>query len=318
MPDNALLTVEHVSKRFKVGRRVLHAVEDVSFDLPPGTTLGLVGESGSGKSTLGRIVLRLIEADAGRVLFQGQDLGKLSQEAMRKQRRYMQVIFQDPLASLNPHMTVGRAIEDALIVQQIGTKQERQEMVDEALRKVGLSPAVRDAFPFELSGGQQQRVGIARALSVGPRLIVCDEPISSLDVSIQVQIVKLLKDLQQDMGLSYIFISHNLGVVRHLSDTVLVLYLGRVVEHAPARELFRNPRHPYTRLLFDSILRIPKSSATRRKFVAIPGEMPSPLAPPPGCPFHPRCPIAVDKCKTEPPPLVEVSADHVAACHLAG
>jgi peptide/nickel transport system ATP-binding protein len=315
--DDNLLTVEHVAKRFKVGRRVLHAVEDVSFSLPQGTTLGLVGESGSGKSTLGRLVLRLLEADGGRIVFQGRDLAQLSQAAMRQARRHMQIIFQDPLASLNPQMTVGRAIEDALIVQQIDSKTERKRLVDEALEKVGLSVAVREAYPFELSGGQQQRVGIARALSVGPKLIVCDEPISSLDVSIQVQIVKLLKDLQRDLGLTYIFISHNLGVVRYLSDTVLVLYLGRVVEHAPARELFKDPKHPYTRLLFESVLKIPKSSTTRRKFTPIPGEVPSPLSPPTGCPFHPRCPIAVDQCKEEAPVLREVNPGHQTACHLA-
>ena len=313
-----LLRVENVSKRFNVGGRALHAVKQVSFDLDAGQTLGLVGESGSGKSTLGRVALRLLEADGGRVVFQGRELGKLSTKELRRERRHMQIIFQDPLAALNPRMTVGAAIEDAMRIQGLYTKAERRRRVDELLERVGLPRQAAQAFPFDLSGGQQQRVGIARALSVGPQLVVCDEPLSALDVSIQVQIMKLLQDLQREMNLAYLFISHNLGVVQYLSDAVMVLYLGEVVEQAPAEELFRAPAHPYTRMLLESILKVPDCEEERRRLVMVPGEMPSPFAPPSGCPFHPRCPLAIDMCRTDKPLQREVAPDHVAACHLAG
>jgi len=315
--DESLLRVDNVSKRFNVRGRLLHAVEQVSFDLDAGQTLGLVGESGSGKSTLGRVVLRLLEADGGRVVFQGRDLGKLSKKEIRLARRHMQIIFQDPLASLNPRMTVGAAIEDAMRIQGLYAKAERWRRVYELLDRVGLPRAAARAFPFELSGGQQQRVGIARALSVGPKVVVCDEPISALDVSIQMQIMKLLQDLQREMNLAYLFISHNLGVVQYLSDSVMVLYLGEVVEKASAEELFRAPAHPYTRMLLASILRVPDSEEDRHPLVMVPGEMPSPFAPPSGCPFHPRCPLAIDRCKTDKPLLREVTQDHLAACHRA-
>jgi oligopeptide/dipeptide ABC transporter ATP-binding protein len=290
----------------------------VSFELDVGQTLGLVGESGSGKSTLGRVALRLLEAGGGRVVFQGRELGKLSKKELRLERRHMQIIFQDPLASLNPRMTVGAAIEDAMRIQGLYTRAERWRRVDELLERVGLPRQAAQAFPFELSGGQQQRVGIARALSVGPKVVVCDEPLSALDVSIQVQIMKLLQDLQREMNLAYLFISHNLGVVQYLSDTVMVLYLGEVVEQAPAEDLFRAPAHPYTRMLLESILKVPDCDEERRRLVMVPGEMPSPFSPPSGCPFHPRCPLAIDCCKTDKPLLRKVAPDHVAACHLAG
>jgi peptide/nickel transport system ATP-binding protein len=312
------LQVDNVSKRFTVGGRTLHAVEQVSFALAAGQTLGLVGESGSGKSTLGRVVLRLLEADGGRVVFQGRELGKLSATELRLERRHMQIIFQDPLASLNPRMTVGTAVEDAMRIQGLYTKAERRRRVDELLERVGLPHEAAQAFPFELSGGQQQRVGIARALSVGPQLVVCDEPLSALDVSIQVQIMKLLQDLQREMNLAYLFISHNLGVVQYLSDAVLVMYLGEVVEKASAEDLFRAPAHPYTRMLLESILKVPDCEEERRRLVMVPGEMPSPFLPPSGCPFHPRCPLAINRCKTDKPLLRTVAPDHVAACHLAG
>ena len=318
MPAEPLLRVELVSKRFTVGGRTLHAVQQVSFDLAAGQTLGLVGESGSGKSTLGRVVLRLLEADGGRVVFQGRELGKLSRKALRLERRHMQIIFQDPLASLNPRMTVGAAIEDAMRIQGLYTKAERWRRVYELLERVGLPREAAQAFPFALSGGQQQRVGIARALSVGPKVVVCDEPLSALDVSIQVQIMKLLQDLQREMNLAYLFISHNLGVVQYLSDSVMVLYLGEVVEQASAEDLFRAPAHPYTRMLLESILKVPDCEEERRRLVMVPGEMPSPFSPPSGCPFHPRCPLAIDCCKTDKPLLRKVAPDHVAACHLAG
>lgn len=316
MSAEPLLKVEDVSKRFHVNGRTLHAVEGVSFELKPGQTLGLVGESGSGKSTLGRVVIRLLEADAGRVVFQGKDLKQLSPKDLRIQRRDMQIIFQDPLASLNPRMTVGGVIEDAMRIQGLYTKAERWRKVDELLERVGLSSRVADVFPFELSGGQQQRVGIARALSVNPKLVVCDEPISALDVSIQLQIIDLLKDVQREMNLAYLFISHNLGVVQYLSDQVMVLYLGEMVEQATAEELFRAPSHPYTRMLLGSILKVPESEEQRRPLVAVPGEMPSPFSPPSGCPFHPRCALAVDRCLTEKPVRREVAPGHLAACHL--
>jgi oligopeptide/dipeptide ABC transporter ATP-binding protein len=318
VPAEPLLRVDNVSKRFNVGGRTLHAVQQVSFDLAAGQTLGLVGESGSGKSTLGRVVLRLLEADGGRVVFQGRELGKLSTKELRRERRHLQIIFQDPLASLNPRMTVGAAIEDAMRIQGLDTTAERRRRVDELLERVGLPRQAAQAFPFELSGGQQQRVGIARALSVGPRLVVCDEPLSALDVSIQVQIMTLLQDLQREMNLAYLFISHNLGVVQYLSDAVMVMYLGEVVEKASAEDLFRAPAHPYTRLLLESILKVPDCEEERRRLVMVPGEMPSPFAPPSGCPFHPRCPLAIDMCKTVKPLQREVAPDHVAACHLAG
>jgi oligopeptide/dipeptide ABC transporter ATP-binding protein len=318
LPGEPLLRVEGVSKRFKVSGRTLRAVERVSFELAAGQTLGLVGESGSGKSTLGRLVLRLLEADEGKVVFQGEDLARLSASKMRARRRHMQIIFQDPLASLNPRMTVGVAIEDAMNVQKIGgSSAERRRRTEELLARVGLPASAAYAYPFELSGGQQQRVGIARALSVGPQLVVCDEPISSLDVSVQVQIIELLRELRQELGITYIFISHNLAVVQLLSDNVLVMYLGEVVERASAADIFSRPHHPYTRALLRSVLKVPESAAARTPLAVLPGEMPSPLSPPSGCPYHPRCPLATSRCKEEKPVLRDVSGGHMAACHYA-
>ncbi len=318
LPREPLLRVEAVSKRFKVSGRTLRAVERVSFELAAGQTLGLVGESGSGKSTLGRLVLRLLEADEGKVVFQGEDLARLSTNKMRARRRHMQIIFQDPLASLNPRMTVGVAIEDAMSVQNIGgSSAERRRRTEELLARVGLPASAVYAYPFELSGGQQQRVGIARALSVGPQLVVCDEPISSLDVSVQVQIIELLRELRKELGITYIFISHNLAVVQLLSDNVLVMYLGEVVEQASAADIFSRPHHPYTRALLRSVLKVPESAAARTPLAVLPGEMPSPLSPPPGCPYHPRCPLATSRCKEEKPVLRDVSGGHMAACHYA-
>jgi oligopeptide transport system ATP-binding protein len=319
VPDEPILKVDGVSKHFKVGGRTLRAVGRVSFDLGAGETLGIVGESGSGKSTLGRLVLRLLEADEGRVVFQGEDLAKLASNELRSRRRDMQIIFQDPLASLNPRMTVGAAIEDAMVVQKIGrSASERRHRTEGLLERVGLQPSAVDAYPFELSGGQQQRVGIARALSLGPKLVVCDEPLSALDVSVQVQIIQLLQELQRELGITYLFISHNLGVVQLISDTVLVLYLGEVVEQAGADELFERPQHPYTQALMRSVLKVPEELEKRAPLVALAGEVPSPLSPPSGCPYHPRCPLAMDRCKKEKPLLRTVSEGHMAACHRAG
>ena len=318
MPGEPLLRVEAVSKRFKVRGRTLRAVERVSFDLGPGATIGLVGESGSGKSTLGRVVIRLLEADEGRVWFQGEDLAKLSDKQLRGRRRHMQIVFQDPLAALNPKMTVASAIDDAMIIQKVGgTAGARRKRTEEMLERVGLPRSAGYAYPFELSGGQQQRVGIARALSLGPKLIVCDEPLSALDVSVQVQIIQLLRELQKELGISYIFISHNLGVVQFLSETVMVLYLGEVVEQASADELFERPRHPYTQALISSVLKVPATAADKKPIVSLPGEMPSPLSPPSGCPYHPRCPLATDRCRNEKPLLRPLSDGHLTACHYA-
>ena len=318
MPSEApMLAVEGVSKDFAVNRRLLHAVRDVSLAVPVGRTVGLVGESGSGKSTVGRLAIGLLPATGGRVVFQGHDLTRLSAKALRPLRHAMQIIFQDPQASLSPRMTVGAALYDAMAIHRLGTPKERWTRIARLWERVGLAPAIGSAYPFELSGGQLQRVGIARALSVNPQLVVCDEPVSALDVSIQLQIIQLLGDLQHEFQLSYLFISHNLAVVEYLSDTVVVLYLGQVVEHAPTEELFRRPSHPYTRVLMDSILRVPQANAARQLLVAPAGEMPSPFAPPSGCAFHGRCPIAVDRCRQEVPALRVIDTQHWVKCHVA-
>ncbi len=319
MPAEAevILSLENVSKDFKVRNRMLHAVDRVSLEVPHGKTVGLVGESGSGKSTVGRLGLGLLPATSGQVVFKGQALTKMSSQAIRPLRRAMQLIFQDPQASLSPRMTVGGAIYDALSIHNIGTPKERWKRVDALMERVGLSAAMTQAYPFELSGGQLQRVGIARALSVGPDLVVCDEPVSALDVSIQIQIIQLLRELQAEMNLSYIFISHNLAVVEYLSDVVVVLYLGQVVEQAPAEQLFSRPSHPYTRVLINSILRVPKPDEPQQKLEALHGEMPSPFSPPSGCTFHGRCPIAQDICRTEVPVLRLLEDGHTVKCHFA-
>jgi oligopeptide/dipeptide ABC transporter ATP-binding protein len=316
MPTNPLLQVENVSKTFRVHGKTLHAVENVSFTLEAGKTLGIVGESGSGKSTLGRMVLRLLESDKGNIIFDGVNLSTLKKNKLRALRQEMQIIFQDPRASLNPRMTAGDAIEDAMAIQKIGTKASRHERMIELLERVGLPHEVQYAYPHELSGGQLQRVGIARALSLNPKLIICDEPVSALDVSIQVQVIQLLRDLQKEFQLSYIFISHNLAVIEYLSDEIAVLYLGEVVEQAPADELFQKPSHPYTQVLLHSILKVPESPDQRQTMLSIQGEVPSPFHPPSGCTFHPRCPFATDLCKSVKPERKNVSEDHIATCHL--
>ncbi len=316
MPSNALLQVENVSKTFRVQGKKLHAVENVSFTLEAGKTLGIVGESGSGKSTLGRMVLRLIESDKGKIIFDGMDLSRIGKKDLRALRQNMQIIFQDPRASLNPRMSVGDAIEDAMAIHKIGTKASRRARVVELLSRVGLPDEVQYAYPHELSGGQLQRVGIARALSLNPKLIICDEPVSALDVSIQVQVIQLLRELQEEFNLTYIFISHNLAVVEYLSDEIAVLYLGEVVEQAPADELFEKPTHPYTQVLLNSILKIPEAPENKQEMHSIQGEIPSPLSPPSGCTFHPRCPFAMDICTTAKPEKKTVSEGHHATCHL--
>ncbi len=316
MSAEPLLRVEGLSKYFKVKKRQLHAVENASFNLHAGQTMGLVGESGSGKSTLGRTLLHLLKPDKGRVVFDGVDLGRQSPEELRRKRNDMQMIFQDPLASLNPRMSVGRSIEDPMIIHNFGSAKERKHRVEELLERVGLSRDLAQTYPFELSGGQQQRVGIARSLALKPKLLVCDEPVSALDVSIQIQIITLLQDLQREMNITNVFISHNLAVVEYLSDYVAVMYLGEIVEYASAEELFRRAAHPYTKVLINSILQIPKEYSGQADFTVVQGDIPSPLYPPSGCPFHPRCPIARDICRVEKPQSRELGDEHMVACHF--
>ncbi len=310
----SLLELTNLTKHFGPVR----AVEDITLAVEAGETLGLVGESGCGKSTLGRTVLRLYEPTSGRIVFDGKDLTALSQRALRPLRRYMQMIFQDPYASLNPRMSVGAAISEPLEIHELGaTKVDRAARVGELLAKVGLRGDAAKRYPHEFSGGQRQRIGIARALACKPTFIVCDEPISALDVSIQAQIVNLLEDLQKAESLTYLFISHDLKIVQHICDRVAVMYLGRIVELAEAKTLYRTPKHPYTQALLSAVPRIdPKA---RKDRIILQGDVPSPLAPPPGCPFHPRCPIK-DKpkaCFTELPKLRVLGNGAQAACHVA-
>lgn len=320
--DAPLLSVRGLTKTFPVTKGILfsrvvgevRAVDDVSFDIAAGETLGIVGESGCGKSTTGRLILRLIDADAGQIKFAGQNIVDLEGEQLRALRRELQIIFQDPFASLNPRMTVHDVLSEPLAVHGLARGAEAEARIQELLRLVGLSSWHAVRYPHEFSGGQRQRIGIARALAVDPRLIVCDEPVSALDVSIQAQVINLLQDLQQRFGLAYVFIAHDLAVVRHIADRVAVMYLGRIVEQAPARELFRRPRHPYTRALMSAIP-IPDPTV-RRQRTTLEGDVPSPLNPPPGCRFHTRCPHATDICRSQTPALKE-EAGHSVACHHA-
>ena len=319
-----LLEVEGLAKHYPVrsgavlARTVGHvrAVDGVSFNLQKGETLALVGESGCGKSTTARLVLRLIEPSAGTIRFEGRDITTLSGQGLRALRRQMQIIFQDPYASLDPRVRVGATLEEPMIVHGIGDGPERQARVAELLRLVGLAPYHADRYPHEFSGGQRQRIGIARALSVNPALLVCDEPVSALDVSIQAQVLNLLASLRDRFGLSYLFIAHDLAVVRHVADRVAVMYLGRIVETAPKQKLFARPLHPYTQALLSAIP-LPDPRA-RRQRQGTAGEPPSPINPPAGCHFHPRCPHAVERCRTEAPGLRTLEAGHQAACHRAG
>ncbi len=296
----------------------LRAVENVDLDIFPGETLGLVGESGCGKSTLGRTLLRLIDPTAGTIVFDGHDITRAKQRPLRPLRRQMQMIFQDPYASLNPRMSVGATLAEPLIIHDLAASAaERRRKVDELLDRVGLGADVANRYPHEFSGGQRQRIGIARALAVRPRFIVCDEPISALDVSIQAQIVNLLADLQEAEALTYLFISHDLKIVQHIADRIAVMYLGRVVELGAARKVYRDPRHPYTRALLSAVP-VPIPGAVSQR-VVLQGDVPSPLSPPSGCAFHPRCPEPnkVPECKTEVPRLRVLGNGCQAACHLA-
>lgn len=311
-----ILKIDSLKKYFPRGEKVLKAVDDVSFTLQPGETLGLVGESGSGKSTLGRAILRLHEPDGGKVFFEGEDLLKLTKEELRMRRRHMQIIFQDPLASLNPQMSIGQAIEDPLIVHRIGSPQERKEKVNKLLEIVGIGSKFYNSFPYEFSGGQQQRVGIARALALNPKFIVCDEPVSALDVSIQAQIISLLIDLRERFSLTYLFIAHDLGVIKYISDRVAIMYLGKIVQIGPKEEIFRNPVHPYTEAIISSVPKIPWDGTPIRRYKTLKGEIPSPIDLPPGCRFRSRCPVAKQACAEYEPQLKEVASGHWVACHL--
>jgi oligopeptide transport system ATP-binding protein len=324
MNAEPLLKVNDLKKHFPVRGGVLsrivdhvHAVDGVSLEVAPGETLGVVGESGCGKSTTGRCILRLIEPTSGEIWFQGKDVRQMGGEQLRALRRDMQIIFQDPYASLNPRLTVGGIIGEALQIHNLAkNNKEIEDRVVGLLETVGLRPEYMHRFPHEFSGGQRQRIGIARALAVEPKLIVCDEPVSALDVSVQAQVINLLEDLQEKFGLTYLFIAHDLSVVEHISDRVAVMYLGRVVEIATAKDLYANPKHPYTEALLSAVP-IPDPKAKRKRIV-LQGDVPNPIRPPPGCHFHTRCPIAEERCSREVPQLKQTTPGHWVSCHLRG
>jgi len=318
----ALLEVEGLKKHFPIHKgffsRVsgqVYAVDGVSFSIARGETLGLVGESGCGKSTVGRTLLRLMEPTGGSIKVAGRDITQLSPQELLPYRRRMQMIYQDPYASLNPRMSAGEIVGEPMVVHEIGAPKEHKERVAALFERVGLRPEAVNSYPHEFSGGQRQRIGIARALALNPELIVGDEPVSALDVSIQAQIINLLMDLQDEFKLSYLFVAHDLAVVEHISHRVAVMYLGRIVEMADKRDLFETPLHPYSEALLSAVP-IPKSSARGRKRVILTGDVPSPINPPPGCHFHTRCPYAMARCRIEAPALREVTPGHLAACHL--
>ena len=315
-----LLNVENLVKSFPIsggfwGKEIasVKAVANVSFEVKKGETLGLVGESGCGKSTLGRCLIRLIDSTSGKISFQGQDITQLEGSELRNLRRKMQIIFQDPFASLNPRMTIGSVIEEPLIIHDLfSSEKDRQDRVHQLIELVGLRKEHLNRYPHEFSGGQRQRVGIARALAVDPELIVCDEPVSALDVSIQAQVINLLMDLQQKLGLTYVFIAHDLKVVEHVSTNVAVMYLGKIVEYAKAEDLYLRPQHPYTKALLSAIpVPDPRKKEAR---IILTGDVPSPIHPPSGCQFHPRCPMAIDQCKSVVPTLEQKQPRHFASC----
>lgn len=322
-PEAAILEVRDLKKHFPVKRGVfsrtighVKAVDGVSFSINPGATLGLVGESGCGKTTCARTILRLMEPTSGAVSINGRDISALSGKALREARRNFQIVFQDPYASLNPRMTVAGIVGEGLKVHRLAGRKERRRKVARLLERVGLAPDAAGKYPHEFSGGQRQRIGIARALALDPAFLVCDEPVSALDVSIRAQIVNLLKDLQQESSLAYLFIAHDLNLVEYISDDVAVMYLGRIVERAPSADIYDRPLHPYTKaLLAANPLPDPE---TRRSKIILRGDVPSPMNPPAGCHFHPRCPLAVEICTNTCPDLVEFAPGHHVACHRAG
>lgn len=317
-----LVEVKNLVKYFPVYGGVLRkvidqvqAVDDVSFAIKEGEALGLVGESGCGKTTVGHTLLQLLPPTSGSVIFDGVEVFELEGNELKEMRRHMQIVFQDPFSSLDPRLPIGDSISEGLRIHELGNSQERFEMVLEVLSKVGLEDYHAMRYPHEFSGGQRQRVGIARALVMQPKFIVLDEPVSALDVSIQAEVLNILRDLQQELGLTYLFIAHNLAVVEHISDRVAVMYLGKIVEVSPSRELFKNPLHPYTQALMSAIP-IPDPGRKRERII-LEGDVPSPLNPPAGCRFHPRCPIAEERCQIEEPELRELGPGHQAACHFA-
>lgn len=314
--QKALLDVRGLKKYFGTPRGLLHAVDDVTFTIEKGKTLGVVGESGCGKSTTGRAILRLLEPTGGEVLFEGEDLAKLSKEEMRKKRKDLQIIFQDPFSSLNPRKTISQTIAEPLLLNKmVSDKKQLQDRVLELMSTVGLAERLYNTYPHELDGGRRQRIGIARALSVNPKFIVCDEPVSALDVSIQAQILNLMEDLQEQMGLTYMFITHDLSVVNHFSDDIAVMYLGKLIEKAPSDELFKNPTHPYTKALLSAIPLPNIHKKTER--ILLKGEITSPIEPKPVCRFANRCNYATDRCRGEEPKLKEISPGHFVSCFLA-
>jgi oligopeptide transport system ATP-binding protein len=320
-----LLEVKSLTKHFHVGQGIIlsrlgktvKAVDNVSFSLNEGETLGLVGESGCGKSTTGRCINRLLEATSGEIRFGDANVRALKPKALKQYRREVSFIFQDPYASLNPRMTFGEIMTEPLVIHGIGTRRERQERAKEMLKVVGLNPEHIHRYPHEFSGGQRQRVGIARALMLRPKMIICDEPVSALDVSIQAQIINLLEELQEEFGLTYLFIAHDLAVVRHICDRVAVMYLGKIVELGGWREVYNNPHHPYTQSLLSAVPVPDPDKQRSRSRIILQGDVPSPIDPPSGCRFHTRCPIAKPICSEQEPPLNEVEAGHMAACHFA-
>lgn len=322
-----ILTVDRLKKHYPVRGGVLggrigavRAVDGVSFSVERGKTFGLVGESGCGKSTLGRAVMRLEDPTDGQVLFEGRDLARASRDELFRFRREIQMIFQDPYSSLNPRMTIGEIVREPLVVHRIGTRTEQVQKVRDLLATVGLTGEMLGRYPHEFSGGQRQRIGVARALALEPKLVIADEPVSALDVSVQSQVLNLMVRLQQERGLTYVFISHDLSVVKHVSDTVAIMYLGRIVEQGSVQRIFEQPAHPYTRALLEAVPN--PDPRHQRNFVPVQGEAPSPMSPPPGCPFHPRCRFVIDDCRSLVPPLAPVAQDgggeHLAACIRAG